>query len=60
MQRSVFPKIKIHYASPLMKKRKIYTTSLAKGIYTVNITKKGFAPYQETINVDNTSKAFHL
>lgn len=39
---------------------KIYTTSLAKGIYNVEIRKEGFEPYQETIDINNSSKAFYL
>lgn len=39
---------------------KIYTTSLTKGVYIVNITKEGFEPYQEMIDIDNSYKTFYL
>ena len=39
---------------------KISTDTLKGGVYSIEITKEGFEPYQETIDLDNTSKTFYL
>lgn len=39
---------------------KISTDTLKEGVYSIEITKEGFEPYQETIDLDNTSKTFYL